>query len=84
MPVNSFSDFIARQKSDPDGDAQDNPVVDPTTTDVSQLPALFATIHHQSESRPDGYTPEEITDLNNRANAHLPHLQTENLPDVTD
>lgn len=31
-------------------------------------PALFATIHHKSERRPDGYTDEDITELNRLAN----------------
>lgn len=33
-------------------------------------PALFATIHHRSGERPDGYTPEEIAELNKVANQH--------------
>lgn len=31
-------------------------------------PAIFATIHHQSEHRPDGYTSEDIAALNSLAN----------------
>lgn len=42
----------------------------------AHIPALFATIHFKSEHRPDGYTDEDIEDMNNKANAHLPHLQT--------
>ena len=38
------------------------------------IPAIFATIHHKSEHRPDGYTPEEIEELNRAANAHIPEL----------
>lgn len=32
-------------------------------------PALFATIHHRSDERPDGYTHEDIAELNRAANA---------------
>jgi|GEM_PF-5074561 len=32
------------------------------------IPALFATIHHQSDERPDGYTAEDIEELNRLAN----------------
>ena len=32
------------------------------------IPALFATIHHQSDDRPDGYTANDIADLNRLAN----------------
>lgn len=34
----------------------------------SVIPALFATIHHKSDHRPDGYTDEEIAQLNHLAN----------------
>lgn len=32
------------------------------------IPALFATIHHQSDDRPDGYTSDDIAELNRMAN----------------
>jgi hypothetical protein len=32
------------------------------------LPALFATIHVRSAERPDGYTADEIAELNRVAN----------------
>lgn len=48
-----------------------------TPEDEELIPALFATIHHKSDTRPDGYTPEDIEDMNNAANAHMPHLQTD-------
>jgi len=32
------------------------------------IPALFATIHFQSDERPDGYTDEDIVALNTLAN----------------
>ena len=32
------------------------------------IPALFATIHFKSDERPDGYTEEDIADLNAIAN----------------
>jgi len=48
------------------------------TTDKSQgpkaesnsdeAPAVFATIHHKSEHRPDGYTEDEIANMNRTAN----------------
>lgn len=40
----------------------------------AQTPALFATIHHRSDRRPDGYTAEDISLLNVQANKHLPEL----------
>lgn len=42
------------------------------------IPALFATIHHKSDARPDGYTPSEIEELNRLANAHIPELNQKN------
>jgi hypothetical protein len=39
--------------------------------DPRELPALFATIHFRSPQRPDGYTDEDIAELNRLANAHL-------------
>lgn len=36
------------------------------------IPALFATIHWRSPRRPNGYTPEQVEELNRMANAHLP------------
>ena len=39
-----------------------------------KLPVLFATIHWRSESRPDGWTSEEVEDLNIEANRHIPEL----------
>lgn len=36
--------------------------------DKADGPALFATIHHQSDERPDGYTAEDIAELNRLAN----------------
>lgn len=38
------------------------------------IPALFATIHHRSDRRPDGYTTEDISLLNVQANKHIPEL----------
>jgi hypothetical protein len=35
---------------------------------ATEVPALFATIHFQGPGRPDGYTPEEIAELNELAN----------------
>lgn len=32
------------------------------------VPALFATIHFRSERRPEGYTDDEIAELNRAAN----------------
>jgi hypothetical protein len=34
----------------------------------ADIPALFATIHFQSDERPDGYTDEDIQALNALAN----------------
>lgn len=39
-----------------------------------QIPALFATIHHRSEARPNGYTDEDISWLNVQANRHIPDV----------
>ncbi len=44
---------------------------DPKKTDPSEGdngPALFATIHHQSDERPNGYTADDIAELNRIAN----------------
>lgn len=49
--------------------------------DPSKIPALFATIHWRSPSRPDGYTDEEVWCLNYDANRHLPDLQRSLLKD---
>lgn len=42
------------------------------TDDVSAskpaIPALFATIHFRSDERPDGYSDEDIAELNELAN----------------
>jgi hypothetical protein len=37
-------------------------------TDEKKIPALFATIHHRSESRPNGYTADDIFRMNLIAN----------------
>lgn len=36
------------------------------------IPALFATIHFQSDDRPDGYTDQDIRALNTLANTPKP------------
>ena len=36
------------------------------------LPALFATIHFRSDVRPDGYSDDEITALNEKLRAKNP------------
>ena len=41
------------------------------------IPALFATIHHRSEHRPDGYTPADISWLNVVDNRHIPSLHAD-------
>lgn len=38
----------------------------------ADIPALFATIHFQSDERPDGYTDEDIQALNALANTPKP------------
>jgi hypothetical protein len=38
------------------------------TTEEDRIPSLFATIHFQSAERPDGYTDEEIGEMNRLAN----------------
>ena len=40
----------------------------PSSDDEPVIPALFATIHHHSDERPDGYTAEHIEELNRLAN----------------
>lgn len=40
--------------------------------DEKKLPALFATIHLRSARRPDGYTDDEIAELNRAANPRRP------------
>lgn len=39
-----------------------------STDEDRPLPALFATIHFRSTRRPDGYTADDIADLNRAAN----------------
>lgn len=41
---------------------------------ATAIPALFATIHFQSEERPGGYTDEDIRALNTLANTPRPRL----------
>ena len=40
--------------------------------DVEDIPALFATIHFKSDHRPNGYTDDEIVELNRIANLRGP------------
>jgi len=40
----------------------------PSSDDEPVIPALFATIHHQSDERPNGYSAEDIDELNRLAN----------------
>tara|TARA_R110002124_G_scaffold159007_2_gene326207 strand:- start:14328 stop:14489 length:162 start_codon:yes stop_codon:yes gene_type:complete len=42
------------------------------TQKPTDIPALFATIHFQSDERPDGYTDEDIRALNDIANKPNP------------
>lgn len=39
-----------------------------STEEDRRLPALFATIHFRSTQRPDGYTADDVADLNRAAN----------------
>lgn len=43
-------------------------MTDAKPTPKPASPALFATIHFQSDERPDGYTDEDIAKLNDLAN----------------
>lgn len=66
--VKNFKDFIGEaDQTDQGTDAAES----------DQIPAIFATIHHRSDSRPDGYLPEDISYMNVLANAHMPELQKE-------
>ena len=40
------------------------------------IPALFATIHFRSDKRPDGYSDEDIAELNDLANGRGSPTQT--------
>lgn len=87
--VKSFKDFKAEagkpEKLDEviipagatPGDDDDQDALKSTAgpTDEAGIPALFATIHHQSDRRPNGYTEDDIWQMNHDANAHLPELQ---------
>lgn len=44
----------------------------PDDQEPAIIPALFATIHFQSDDRPDGYTEEDIQTLNVIANTPKP------------
>ena len=37
-----------------------------------EIPSLFATIYFRSDSRPHGYTADQIEGLNTEANRRLP------------
>lgn len=39
-----------------------------------KIPNLFATIHFRSDKRPNGYTSEDIAEMNIAANSHIPEL----------
>lgn len=80
----SFKDFrsATSAKIDEAADAilpvlhdPDHPADDDAHDDADGLPRLFATIHYKSDARPDGYSSKDIWEMNNKANAHLPHLQ---------
>lgn len=43
-------------------------MTDDMTTPKPAIPALFATIHFRSDERPDGYSDEDIAELNKLAN----------------
>jgi len=45
---------------------------EPQVQPVTEIPALFATIHFQSDERPDGYSAEDIASLNAIANKAKP------------
>ena len=44
---------------------------------LADIPALFATIYFRSDERPDGYTDEDIAELNEAANAEPAPPKTE-------
>jgi len=69
VSVSEGPDAILPVLHDPDQPDQDD--------DDSKIPNLFATIHFKSDQRPDGYTSKDLWEMNNNANAHLPHLQQE-------
>lgn len=45
-----------------------SPAVEADKPSDDQIPAIFATIHFRSPERPNGYTPEDIAELNRLAN----------------
>lgn len=69
-PVVEAADTILPVLHDPDQPEADH-------DDDDNLPRLFATIHHKSDERPDGYSSKDLWNMNNLANSHLPHLQQE-------
>jgi hypothetical protein len=68
--IPTFSQF-AQDGGKPAEANADAPEAETPDVENEKLPALFATIHHQSEQRPEGYSPDDIEELNNLANAHL-------------
>lgn len=38
------------------------------TPDLKDIPALFATIHWRSPQRPNGYTAEQVEEINRKLN----------------
>lgn len=77
----SFKDFVKQDKPERVDEVilPANAVAD--QEDEALIPNLFATIHFKSDDRPNGYTDEDIENMNNAANAHLPHLQTKKTDD---
>jgi hypothetical protein len=64
------------------GPAGDGSAVDFTTPEGEEeadfnIPAIFATIHFKGPNRPNGYTAEDIEEMNRLANERLHGNSTE-------
>lgn len=68
----SFKDFAEKQIDEviiPTGLIQSPD--DQEMLDDEHLPVIFATVHHRSESRPNGWTPAMIEAANIVGNEHI-------------
>lgn len=52
----------------PKNQPADDASAEKSTPDLKDIPALFATIHWRSPQRPDGYTAEQVEEINRKLN----------------
>lgn len=81
--IKAFKDFASKPVNETTGDVGGIPNEDEATVFNTpegpmsvepvedDIPALFATIHFKSDDRPNGYTMEDIEEMNRLANSRL-------------